>query len=293
MIAKEWRDARWKFAVAAVVVVLVALIAPTLTPYRQLEKMAKHTYGISEVSIGKNASAGRSGDSRVQKASKPPENLQQAPRDPVEMAAREMWALYGVGGSVVLLPLAVLLGAPLISGEVSGGTISMLLCRPISRTRLLMSKYVVGATGLLVSAVLGGALVAALAAARGYPLGKIGLAGIALSAVLIWLGSLFVLGVGLLASVLLRSVIGSIVASVAALLLVFIFPSPFTNYSSWLGHALGISRNAVQKLFLPQYWYSESLYAGHSLVPTHFLIGMVAAALPLIVALVLFRRRAY
>lgn len=228
MIAKEWRDARWKFAVAAVVVVLVASLAPILTPYQEIVRLAKHSsYSINEISIGENASANRSGDARTQKVPKPPDNVQQAPKDPVEMAAQEMWALYGVGGSVVLLPLAVLLGAPLVSGEVSGGTISMLLSRPISRTRLLMSKYVVGAAGLFVSAVLGGALVVALAAARGYPLGEIGFVGIALSAVLIWLGSLFVLGVALLASVLVRGVIGSVMASVVALLLVFILPSPF------------------------------------------------------------------
>ena len=295
MISKEWRDARWKFAMAAVAVVLVALTAPTLDSYQQVKKQAEQPgYYVDEVNLVNGSSTDSLGDARLQEDLKPPEGLRQEDVNPVELAAQRMWGLYSAGGFVVLLPLAVLLGAPLISGEASGGTLSMLLSRPLSRTRLLLSKYSVCAAGLLVSAILGGALVVALAAARGYPLGDIGITGIVLSAVLFWLGSLFVLGVSLLVSVLTRSVTVSIAASVLAVLVTFVFPGPFINYSFQARYdALGVSQSTVQQLSLPQYWYSESLYAGQSLVLTHFLVSLLAAALPLILALLLFKKRAY
>lgn len=124
MIAKEWRDARWKFLIATVPVVLLVLL---LSPYGEFVEEARRIPG----------------------------------EDPVENALRDLNDLYYLGGFFVLLPLAAFLGVASISGEVSSGTVLLLLSRPMSRTRLLLTKYAVCAGTLLVAAVLGKSLIAA------------------------------------------------------------------------------------------------------------------------------------
>jgi ABC-type transport system involved in multi-copper enzyme maturation permease subunit len=104
LIAKEWRDARWRFLVAAVPVVLLVFL---IAPYEDVVRMVK---GMPD-------------------------------EDPVTIALRDISDLYYFGGLFVLLPLAALLGVASISGEVSNGAIFLLLSRPVSRTRLLLSKW--------------------------------------------------------------------------------------------------------------------------------------------------------
>jgi ABC-type transport system involved in multi-copper enzyme maturation permease subunit len=100
MIAKEWHDARWKFLVAAVPVVLLVSLLP---PYQELVA----------------------------------ESTKYAPNaNPARDTLRVLSDFYYLGGFLVLLPLAALLGVASISGEVSNGSIFLLLSRPISRTRL-------------------------------------------------------------------------------------------------------------------------------------------------------------
>jgi hypothetical protein len=90
----------------------------------------------------------------------------------VDVALRDISDLYYFGDLFVLLPPAAFLGVVSISGEVSNGSIFLLLSRPISRIRLLLTKYAVGAGVLLAAAILGKVLLLAVAAVHGYPLGE-------------------------------------------------------------------------------------------------------------------------
>ena len=130
MIAKEWRDARWKLLVAAIPVMLLIFL---ISPYQEFVEVARRIPG----------------------------------EDPVDNALRDLSDLYYLSGFVVLMPLAGFLGVAAISGEVSNGTILQLLPRPLSRIRLLLVKYAVGAATLLVAAVLGKILLTCAAAVRG------------------------------------------------------------------------------------------------------------------------------
>ncbi|MCA1715496.1 MAG: ABC transporter permease subunit [Actinobacteria bacterium] len=113
-----------------------------------------------------------------------------------------MWhGWFGTGlGNPLLFFLAVLLGAGLISGEASRGSIFLLLSRPISRKRVLLTKYVVSASALFVVTVLFGVALLVFAALLGHPPS---VAGVIISTVLMWLGLLFVLGTALVLSVVL------------------------------------------------------------------------------------------
>jgi ABC-type transport system involved in multi-copper enzyme maturation permease subunit len=63
---------------------------------------------------------------------------------------RSQW-FTGASGDLVLMLLATVLGAGLISEEVNQGTIFPLLDKPVGRGRRLLTKYTVGAGGELVS----------------------------------------------------------------------------------------------------------------------------------------------
>lgn len=258
MIAKEWRDARWKFAVATV---LVVLLSSYLTPYEELVRMAESQF------------------------------------DPEQMALDEMWGFYNVGGLVILGSLALLLGGTLVAGETGGGTILLLLSRPISRSKVLLTKYAVCAATLLVSAVLGGVLLVCVATLRGYPLENVSLTGILLLGLMMWLVSLFVLGVALLMSVLFRSLISSLGITALILLLFFTFPENILNVISFFDYRL-VSYNQQwyefsSKLAPGRYLIAPGVFEGKALGATKFLYWAIAAAVPLLAALWVFRRRSY
>lgn len=258
MFAKEWRDARWKFFVATVPVVLVVFFV--VTPYEDVVRMVESIPG----------------------------------ENPVYVALRDISDLYYLGGLFVLLPLAALLGVTSISGEVDNAAIFLLLSRPASRTRLLLTKYAVGAGVLLVAAVLGKVLLLAVAAARGYPIGQMRSAEALLSVLVLWSGVLFVLGTALLVSVVFRSVAVSIVACALTLFLVFALPIvvagsyPASFLNEW---AL---RLELYTYWMPAYYYyPDEFYSIAGFAPTNFLVCLVAAVVPLLSALWLFNRRAY
>ena len=186
--------------------------------------------------------------------------------------------MYGAGGFYVLTPLAALLGAALISRESSSGGIFFILSKPISRARLLLTKYFVCAGVLLAAALLGGLLIGILAAVYGYPVGQLEPASVVLSALLMWTGVLSALSIALLASVVFDDVVKSLVATAVATFLVFVFPV-----------ALGIP----DRSWLPYYWIGWSLGANEGPLLTNFGICLVAAAVPLVAALWLFNRKAY
>lgn len=273
MTAKELRDAWWKFA--AVALLFIAFVVLNTAPYGLLEEVVANAPEV-----------GPDGSSI-------PEEFQ-ITENPVEYAMQTMAWNYGWHGSSLLALLAAILAVSLISHEAGQGTIFLLLSKPISRTRLLLEKYAVGAGALFATAVLGTVGLLASAAVQGYPLGSLSVVGVALSTALIWLGSLSVLGGALLASVVFRDGIKSAIATAAAVYLIFAFPKDFLNYSLWNEYyGLGFSEEFVRSLSLRHYWTSESLYLGESLAVTNFLICGVAATLPLLAALWLFNRKAY
>lgn len=215
MISKEWRDARWKLAVVALLVIATLVFANLPTPYTDIVKVAKENSRSAQVTM-QNVVSEDGGAGRIDPASIKTVDL---PTDPVEMSVDELWLIYSMGGGAAMVLLAGLLGVSLVSGEVDRNTIFLLLSKPISRTRLLLIKYAVCAAVLLVAVVLGSLVLFAAAWARGYPLEEVSVTGVLLSVMLIWLGSLFVLGVSLAVSTLFGDVLKSLV--IAAVVLYF------------------------------------------------------------------------
>ncbi len=170
--------------------------------------------------------------------------------------------------------LAAVLGAGLIAGEVSKGTIFLLLGKPISRERVLLTKYVVSALILFAVTVLSSVALIITAAIAGY---SQQLGGIMISTVLLWLGVLFVLGLALLFSLLFKDVLRPLLCTLVITILAII-PGFFPNWGAW--SLLG-------------YWSSQAAYLGQSFPTKELIICLVAAALPLFLALILFRRQAY
>ncbi len=282
MVAKEWRDARWKLAAA---MVLTLLLVPSLAPYEEIVRLAQNV--VTELPDGTQI----------------PES-QRLSTDPAEYAVQDMASLYGVGGVAILLPLAALLGVGLVSSEVGSGTILLLLSKPNGRTRALLTKYAVCAVTLLVAAIFGASLLTAGAAARGYPFEQFSLAGVMLSVLLLWLGALFVLGIALLASVVFRNLVSS-VAATALVLYGVLSAAPQFLLSIFYAYQIrytdarpgmerpGTVETFIQNSGLVRYWTSEEMFMGEGFAATSFLICLIAAGVPLLVALLLFHRKAY
>lgn len=307
MVAKEWRDARWKFVLAAVVFLALVAIMPRTFDRIQADVEREIRWTAQEIQSPDTAN----GPGRV-----PPREQRQfedqlreelrrieRPGYAVEYAGGEVTYLQQTGNFAILLPLAGLLGVALVSGEASRGSIILLLSKPMSRGRLLLTKYTVGATCLLAAALLGGVGMVVSAYAHGYPSGAVDLGRVAVSAVLFWMGSLFVLGIALLASVVFKDVIRTLIATVVTLYLVFSIPEilriPLELFfwsdsyeqnwrlvEAWYEH--------FQIFRLYDYWSLGGYYLGRQHDPlVSVAVCLVTAAAPLLVALWLFRRKAY
>jgi ABC-type transport system involved in multi-copper enzyme maturation permease subunit len=185
-----------------------------------------------------------------------------------------LYFLVGFGGALV--------GARPIAEEVASGSIFVLLSRPLSRERILLTKYGVGAAALLALCGLGGVLALLTGGLQGLPQPPLG--GLALSAVLLWLGALFVLGLTLIYSVLFAN-------ALAAGALGF-----FTTYAiviAPLFHNQNPALPGGEAWSLATYWSRLDIYAGVANPLQALAIALVAALVPLCIALLLFRRRAY
>jgi ABC-type transport system involved in multi-copper enzyme maturation permease subunit len=183
-----------------------------------------------------------------------------------------MW--FGKSGVQLVLILAVLLGAPLIAGEVSTGSIFFLLSRPLSRTRILGFKYVTSAAILLCIALVGSAALYIAAALQGHAQH---LGGILASTLLMWLASLFVLGSALIFSVLLSDSVRAFAATGGVMAVV----------------AISTLIPGVDRWTPAYYWSSLPAYLGVEFPTQALLINLLAAVLPLALALFLFRTRQY
>ena len=121
---------------------------------------------------------------------------------------------------------------------------------------------------------------------------------------LLWLGTLFVLGVALLASVVFRNLVASVAATVVALYVVlsaapqfllsifYEYQFRYTDVRPGMERP-GAAETFVRNLDLVQYWTSERMFIGEGLAATSFLVCLIAAMTPLLLALWLFRWKQY
>lgn len=186
-----------------------------------------------------------------------------------------LWSLwFGKSGAQLILVFAVLLGAPLIAGEVSKGSIFFLLSRPLSRTRILLLKYITCAAILLLIGLVGSTVLFISAALQGHTLH---LGGVLTSTLLIWLASLFVLGTASVFSILLSDTLRAFAATGGVMAAVAI-PTLLPSTERWSP---------------AYYWSSLPTYLGSEFPAQALLVNFIAAALPLALALWLFRTRQY
>ena len=215
---------------------------------------------------------------------------------PVEYALSEMWFPFAVSYPWIMTFLAAALGFSLVSREVNRGTLFLMLAKPVSRGRMLLTKYGVCAGALMAVIVLGVLGLVISAGLNEYPLGAMSAVGLVLSTALVWLGSLFVLGLATLVSVVFRDVVASAVATPLFLVLVLFSPGLFVSYLvQYWDWFLKIENpgQAGEQFMLPLYWANQSLFAGESLAATNFLVCAIAAAIPLLAAFWIFNRKAY
>ena len=322
MVAKEWWEARWKFVLAALVILAFVAFAPR--PYAGILKEAEFQIERTRAELESPErlmppegafSPGYTRADYEEHMRNEFERIRQ-PDYPVELAGQEVQGVYEVGKYMVLVPLAALLGVALVSGEVSRGSVLLLLSRPISRTRIFLTKYSVGAVVLLAATLLGAVGIAVSGYAHGYPAAAMNVAKILASAGLFWLGVLSVLGVAVLASVLFRDVIRSVVATVVALYVASSAPSWIAEIAqtAWLlTHEQDFMESPVAQedwyesfeIFrITNYWsfldpygsggpFGEPLAYQQPDPMLSVLVCLISAVLPLLTAFWIFRRKSY
>lgn len=184
------------------------------------------------------------------------------------------WFSLTNNGGLVMMLLAVILGAGLIAGETGKGTIFLLLSRPVSRDRVLLTKYGISALILLAVLLFGDVVLLIAAAVQGHPQ-PIG--GLLICSLLFWLGMLFVLGLATLFSVIFSDVLRPLGLTLVIVLLAAL-PGFIPGWQDWS---------------LPAYWTSLPAYLGAEFPLKQLIVALIAAALPLAIALPLFRRQQY
>ena len=253
MIAKEFIEARWKAIIGSVVAVAGAAALAA-------------TYDLINTLL--------STSNTVQKV---PSSLQGQIQQLTASYESYVWSQwFSKNGPEVLAILAALLGASLIASEVNKGTIFFLLSKPVSRDRVLLTKYLVSVLILLGVTLLSGVAILVAAAIVGHPQN---VGGVLISAVLLWLGMLFVLGLALLFSVLFKDVLRPLIFSLLLTLLLSV-PGFIPNA-------------AVNAWNLTFYWSDFAAYQGTVFPLKALLICLVAAMVPVVLAIPLFRKQAY
>jgi hypothetical protein len=140
---------------------------------------------------------------------------------------------------------------------------------------VLSTKYAVGAGALLAFASLGGLSILVVARAMEDILN---LAGLLVSTVLLWLGTLHVLGLALLFSVVLDDAQRSMGAAALVVVLYFAIPQVVPGSSAWVP---------------PAYWSDVDAFLRGALPFEKFLVCAIAALAPMAAALAAFERRDY
>ncbi len=256
MIVKEFIEARWKAIIGSVVAVLAtaALVG---------------TYNLI-----KNVLAGQVTGTAARQI---PPQLQGTVQQLTGSFDAYVWSQwFSKDGPEILAILAAMLGASLIASEVNKGTIFFLLSKPVSRDRVLLTKYLVSALILLGVLLLSGITILIAAAIVGHPQN---VGGVLISTVLLWLGMLFVLGLALLFSALFHDVLRPLIFSLL-----------FTLLLSILGLIPNAALNGWNLTF---YWSNFAAYQGTMFPLKALLICLIAAMVPVALAIPLFRKQAY
>lgn len=188
-----------------------------------------------------------------------------------------LYLLVGLGGA--------LFGAGLIASEVSSGSIQVLLSRPMSRTRALLTKYGVAAGLLLLHCVMCGGLALLLGTWQG---AAVPLGGVVVSVLLLWLGTLFVLGLTLVYSVLVPSALAAGFLGFFTTYVFSIAPLFHTGTPRAPKHFLGGPEWSIAN-----YWGGLGIYAGLDSPAKALVVSLVAALIPLLIATLLFARKAF
>lgn len=265
MVAKEWRDARWKLVIGTVLVLAMGGLIP-------LDTLFPHSYSLF-------------GEPGNVVAPSPPENA--------GYLKSLLWSQWftEASGNLILILLSPVLGASLISDEVNRGTIFLLLDQPVGRERVLLTKYTVSAGALLIITLLGSATLLIVAGPLGYPQHA---GGVFVSTVLMWLGLLFMFGTSLLLSVVLDSALLAVVGTFIVWMLTSVAPAfvaqQTTVFLSTQNESLA---TALDVLSLSPYWTSLAAYSGDSFPTMQLLVSSVTVSLPLLLTLWIFRRKAY
>jgi ABC-type transport system involved in multi-copper enzyme maturation permease subunit len=280
MVAKEWRDARWKLVVGTLL--FLALVTSNLAPYKDAMMSLEPPPPAVVQDIA-------------------PSPFEAKISGPAEWSVTHIWFSYNTGKSILAL-IAVVLAVGFVSGEVSRGTIFLLLSKPVGRVRVFLVKYGIGALVLLAITALGSVGTTLFAVHRGYPLGHMSVVGVTLSTLLLWLGALSIFGLALLVSVVFEDAVKSTMIILPLVLMIFALPldlqfgTPVERTDRFLAEAdpepttpVGLENGAA----LAFYWSSENVYQGEESAPTYFLICLVAAVLPLLAGLLMCRRKAY
>ncbi|GCF11645.1 ABC transporter permease [Dictyobacter arantiisoli] len=182
---------------------------------------------------------------------------------------------FGVNGLLVMAFFAIILGSGLIVNEVSKGTIFFLLSKPVSRERILLTKYGVSAGLLLAVSVMSSLVIVVVSIAVGHPQD---LLHVLIATGLLWLATLFPLGISLFFSIVSPDTLRSVVFS---MLLTFAFvglPALLPNGQNWT---------------LEHYWSSQETYLAGGFPLKEYLVCLITAVIPVLAALILFRRKAY
>lgn len=248
MPAKELIEARWKLAIG-LLLALVTVVSAAFT--YESSKAWLSGPGVEQI----------------------PDYLRAQLEQTLSSYDAFIWSQWFAGNGIVPA-LAALLGGALIAGEVSRSTIFLLLSKPLSRERILLLKYGVSAGMLLAVLVVGDLVLLAVTALLGHPQP---LLGNALSTLLFWLGTLSVLGVATLLSVVFNDVLRPVALALVVSVLLGL-PGLLPGGENWN---------------LPRYWASLPAYQGASFPTIELAVSLVAAVLPLAGALLLFRNKAY
>jgi ABC-type transport system involved in multi-copper enzyme maturation permease subunit len=182
--------------------------------------------------------------------------------------------------------VGALVGAGLVASEAVSGSIFLLLSRPVSRTRALLTKYGVAAALSLALCVVCGCLALAVGAWQG--VGTPSAGGWGLSVALLWLAMLFVVGLTLLYSVVVPSALAAGALGFLTTYVLAIGPLFHTGTPPHVTYFLG-----GPDWSLVTYWGSLDIYAGIANPLRSLAVASLAAAIPAVVALVLFVRKAF